>query len=191
MQSRWKSLPPAVRDPLGPDGLAGIVGYTFDLGTMSEDPNGGDNLFAVLNASLHVRAKELSLPNTKAFLYHLLRGLAALPPFQGVVYRGIPATHAAKVCEEYTKGTDVYWSAFTSTTMDVAVAKQFAGGPGGVIFIIDVLNLARAIQPYSAIQTENEVLLSPNSKFVVFEGSFAFQEFIGIKMVETKGAVFF
>ena len=51
-------------------------------------------------------------------------------------------------------------------TTDKRVAQRFADGPGGIVFVVDVLQ-GRSVKPYSAVQTEEEILLSPNSLFVV------------------------
>ena len=58
----------------------------------------------------------------------------------------------------------VHWSGHSSTTTDVAVAKENAG-PQGLVLKIAVLN-AKNVQPYSWFGTaEAELMLSPNMEF--------------------------
>eukprot|EP01106_Pelomyxa_sp_JSP_P015451 TRINITY_DN533_c0_g1_i11.p1 TRINITY_DN533_c0_g1~~TRINITY_DN533_c0_g1_i11.p1 ORF type:complete len:107 (+),score=23.08 TRINITY_DN533_c0_g1_i11:631-951(+) len=65
----------------------------------------------------------------------------------------------------YLLHTKVQWSAITSATTSLAIAKQFASN-GGVIFRLQV-HSGRDIKEFSLIPIEEEVLLSPNSVFVV------------------------
>jgi hypothetical protein len=67
---------------------------------------------------------------------------------------------------KYQQGWDVHWSAFTSCTPALDQAKVFAQGLGGVIFRLQVLT-GRDVTAYSAMPDEQEVLLSPNARFVV------------------------
>ena len=94
-----------------------------------------------------------------------MRGLEALPAFRGEVLRGISAAALDVVRETYGDGCDVHWSSFTSTTTSLATAKQFAGA-GGIIFRVNVVT-GRSVVAYSAVPREDEIILSPNSRFVV------------------------
>jgi len=146
--------------PLLPlDEAVAVGAYSYDLGFNSQCDDGEDNLFVQLNVVLRERNPQ-TMKLLKPFLTYLMRGLTALPPFEGRVLRGIPASNLAIIQEHYKVGMNVHWSAFTSTTTSLEKAKQFAG-PGGVIIIITVLT-GRRIAQYSAIPNEEEVLLSPN-----------------------------
>jgi hypothetical protein len=84
-------------------------------------------------------------------------------------------------------GTDIYWSAFTSTSSNLSRAKSFANGPGGFIFRIEI-RYGRSIQAYSAMPEEAEVTLSPNTCLFV-TGSCALDEVDGyyyIDLMEKK-----
>ncbi len=67
--------------------------------------------------------------------------------------------------EKYRDGANVHWSGFTSTTNNIKKAKAFAKQEG-IIFRIKIFT-GRNIKYYSAIPSEDEVLLSPNIKLFV------------------------
>ncbi len=105
----------------------------------------------------------------KPFIYHLLNGLAKLPPAKEVtVYRGLSSDSTEFIKEKYVVGTKIHWSGFSSTSIDIATAKKFAGTKG-VIFKITNLS-GVSISHYSVNVAENEILLSPNAEFIVTKG---------------------
>ena len=146
------------------DEALAVAAYTFDLGVISES-EGADNLFNQLNDCLRER-NSLRMAQLRPYLSFLLGALAKFPAVEMTLYRGIPAESLGIVQERYKVGTRIHWSAFTSTSTDIAMAKQFAQGPGGIIFRVNVRN-GRCVSLYSYHMAENEVLLSPNSAFVV------------------------
>ena len=160
---------------LEPDLAVAIAAYTYDLGFSSTDATGAgsDNFYWCLNAALHQRAQNGgALMKLKPILYYLFRGLEALPAaVDKVVYRGVPSSCAAVVQEKYLTGTDVYWTAFTSASDNMATPFAFASSErvGGVIFRITSLT-GRYVKRYSSIPREGEVIFSPNSSFTVFKG---------------------
>ena len=146
------------------DEALAVASYTFDLGVYSEH-DGADNLCNQLNDCLRKRtANNIAL--LKPYLAYLQRALAKFPVVETTVYLGIPAKSLDIVREKYKKDTRVHWSAFTSTSTHIATAKQCAEGQGGIIFRIDVMN-GRCLSLYSYSMSEEEILLSPNSAFVV------------------------
>ena len=64
-----------------------------------------------------------------------MRGLSSLPAVSGAVYRGVPPACLMVVREKYIEGTDIYWSAFTSTSKDINRAKGFAECTGVCMFM--------------------------------------------------------
>ena len=113
----------------------------------------------------------MGLRQLKPILYYPFRGLEALPAVNTVVYRGVPSSSSALVREKYQTGKDVYWTSFTSASKGTATAMKFAlsEGRGGVIFRIRSLT-GRFVKWYSSMPREGEVIFSPNSSFVVWEG---------------------
>mmetsp|Transcript_22197 Transcript_22197/g.48250 ORF Transcript_22197/g.48250 Transcript_22197/m.48250 type:complete len:214 (-) Transcript_22197:30-671(-) len=173
--------------PLLPlDEAVAVGAYSYDLGFNSQCADGEDNLFVQLNVVLRQRNAQ-TMRLLKPFLTYLMRGLTALPPFEGKVLRGIPASNLAIIQQHYAAGIDVHWSAFTSTTTSLDTAKQFAGPPGGVIISINVLT-GRRIAQYSAIPNEEEVLLSPNCGLIVANAvTLEVDGYYYLEMVERRG----
>jgi len=134
--------------------------------------------FTILNEQLLTR----KVHHLKPYLTYLLRAIEALPAIRGrLVWRGIPSVPESDL-DFYREGSDVYWSGLTSTTVEINVAKKFANGPGGVLFVIRCVN-GRSIAPYSA-HPEEEVLLSPNSRFTVLVGPTEGED--GLKVIEMQ-----
>jgi hypothetical protein len=101
------------------------------------------------------------------YIYFFMTALDALPPYvpngkPAKLFRGTPDVHKF---EEYTLGRAIHWSAYSSATVNIEIAKQFSG-QGGVICHIDTRS-GRDVSPYSAICREDEVILNPNTKFHV------------------------
>jgi hypothetical protein len=140
-----------------------IAAYSYDLQFQTMD-DGKDNLYYVLKNILRER-KPHKMAMMKNYLAYLMSGLSKLPPVQGIVYRGIPHDCLDKVTKFYFLGSPVHWSGFTSTTSSLINAKGFAD-KGGIIFRISIHN-GRRIGDYSGFPVEDEVLMSPNSGFIV------------------------
>jgi hypothetical protein len=88
----------------------------------------------------------------------------------GRFYRGLPRSSWDHVRSAYQSGAKIEWTAITSVSANLRVAERFAAKEGaGGIFDIKV-NDARDIALYSAVPAEFEVLLKPNSRFVVSNG---------------------
>jgi len=162
-----------VAEPVTPDEAVAIAAYTFDLrpSFMSEDVTGEgrDNFYMVLNATLRKRntISPQVLMVLRPYLTYLLRGLKKVKPISGIMaFRGVPAASLDAVFQEYSVGRMVHWSGFTSSTINLLTARTFAGGPGGVVFVITVVD-GRTVKELSAFRSEDEILLSPNSKFIV------------------------
>ena len=66
-----------------------------------------------------------------ACVHCTLKALAPLPDFEGVCYRGFPASDKADILRQYRKRRPIQWGAFTSTTTSIAAARRFAGAGGG------------------------------------------------------------
>ena len=181
---RLSRLPPGALRLTEDEALA-VAAYTFDLGFNSEQ-KGADNLYNQLNDSLRERnAQKMAL--LKPYLAYLMRALAKFPAVETTVYRGIPAESLGIVQEKYRVGTKVHWSAFTSTSTNIITAKQFAQGPGGIIFRVKILN-GRSVSLYSCIMNEEEVLLSPNSVFFVTAECHPSEDgYMFVDMIEVRG----
>ena len=146
------------------DALSSIVAYTHDLGQPGGVKEG--NYYFEMNRMLRNRAARAEMMETWGVCVHYtLKALAKLEDFKGFVYRGWPASDKEGILREYKEGRTIQWGAFTSTTTSLQAASGFAGA-GGVIMKIKVKS-GRNICPLSFYDTEDEILLSPNHKFVV------------------------
>ena len=82
-------------------------------------------------------------------------------------YRGGNAgLDQATVRQQYPQGRLVQWAAFSSTSRSLAAVRPFVKKDVGVIFNIKVVN-GRDIGAYSYFPKESEVLLTPNTQFMV------------------------
>lgn len=146
---------------LTPDEALAIAAYSYDL-SFADNSN---NIYFALNDVLRERNPKKMI-QLRPFLTYLMSGLSKLTAVEETVYRGIPISAMDMVREKYRLGIDTHWSAFTSTTSNIKKAKSFAQATGGIIFRIRILT-GRSIKHYSAIPSEDEILLSPNCRLVV------------------------
>ena len=73
---------------------------------------------------------------------------------------------------QYVVGRPIQWGAFSSTSRDVAVTRKFTNQVNGVIFKLTLVS-GKIIQAYSYFESEEEVLVSPQSRFVVSSAPYA------------------
>jgi hypothetical protein len=114
--------------------------------------------YPALNRALGSKDRALCRPFFK-YLRLALGAMYRLPLVRGLFARGIRNPAAA----DYQPGRpDFVWWAFTSTTQNVAVTKDFLGDGPRMLFMIDGTGVD--ISPYSAIP-EAEVIVLPGSRF--------------------------
>ena len=104
------------------DELFAVVAYTYD--TQSGQQRG--QLYFELNAALRTRsaaARASVLSLWGGYLYYLLAALGKLRDVTGVFYRGYPDKQTVE--DKYKVGRPIQWGAFSSTSQDVSVTKQF------------------------------------------------------------------
>ena len=93
-----------------------------------------------------------------------------------------------EVLRHYQEGRPIQWGAFTSTTTSLQSARSFTSRANGVIFKIKVLS-GKDICALSFFRAEDEVLLSPNHKFIVTSatGGYVEDDFAMVDLLETRG----
>ena len=182
-QLMYEPLPVALPD----DELFAVVVYTYD-NQSGEQPG---NLYYELNKSLRERSAQgrtALLQLWGGFLYYLLSGLAKLIDTAGVVYRGYPDKNMVE--EQYKMGRPIQWGAFSSTSPDVAAAKQFTDKHSGVLFKLNLLS-GKVIQAYSYFPNEDEVLISPQARFIVSSALYVGADgYTYLDLVEQQGTMF-
>ena len=60
-------------------------------------------------------------------MYYMMQGLAQLPDFSGVCWRGYNHGSKADILSQYKVGRPIQWGAFTSVTTEYVFALQTRG----------------------------------------------------------------
>jgi len=104
-----------------------------------------------------------------------MSGLKKLPLKSGTVYRGVGCNsreEAIQIASKYEEGTTIEWFGFSSTSTDRNVPIDFIqrnGSGFGVLFEIKV-RYGRDVHSYSIFQSEQELLMLPNTSLMVTQG---------------------
>jgi len=144
------------------DETCAIVYYSVDVRNFGGSVD--NNPYRSLNMTLSSRnINDLEL--WKPFLYFLIKGLNKLPNVSCRVFRALdkPITSLSK---QYTKGKNIVWVAFTSTTQQQNVMLTFSTLQQGTWMMLDVIE-GKDISQISLFPNESEILLLPNSSFIV------------------------
>jgi hypothetical protein len=136
-----------------------IYSYTMEAPFLGPE----QQLYALLNCDLRSRATS-RFDQWRPFVYYLTAALRTLPDVETTVYKGLHSIPSTWVLD----GTkSLYFSGFSSTSMNEQVARGFAAGDSGIVLKIKVIN-AKDVQPYSWFGSEEqELILSPNMGFMV------------------------
>jgi hypothetical protein len=185
-----KSLVELLRDPSTDrdDCLHAIIAYTHDLSSGSKD----GNLYYEKNKMLRDRSaagRGQMMSTWGVCVHYMLKGLARLPDFSGVCYRGFPSSDKEDIESRYREGREIQWGAFSSTTTDVAAARYFAG-LGGVVAKIKLLS-GKDICKISFFETEKEIISLPNDKFLVTRGCYSEGCICMVDLHQNSGAEIF
>ena len=122
-----------------------IVAYTHDLMLGSKQ----GNLYFELNTMLRQRKpdeREVLVATWGGFMFYMMHGLAQLPDFKGVCWRGYNHGSRAAIIQEYQVGRPIQWGAFTSVTTSLDAAKSFAP-QSRVVFKITVTVRTLRLEP--------------------------------------------
>jgi len=144
------------------DSLTAILMCTLgpDLDDHTKSPK--DNFYFLLNDALLRRdAVVKDRGEGRDFMYYLMKGLEALPPFsnESTVWRGVSAEGAVEVLQYYKLGSEVFWIGMSAAFLKPSVAVGYAG-QGGLLLRICLQrknSMARDLRPLSAVATEDQV----------------------------------
>ena len=155
-----ETQPGAVASRLTPSLIAALALYTAEL-------LAGESPYGVCNGALRASDRSKCLPFVP-FIWLLMHALSKCERYEGGnVYRGVKADLRA----QYPKDREVAWFQFSSCTCDIQVeqSEQFCGSSGTrTLFSIELTSgRARVISMFSLSPREAEVLLPPNSRFIV------------------------
>jgi len=180
LKSREQGLPTKLDD----DAYFALAAYTFDTGGERHE-----NVYFQLNLALRTRKSHPDRFNMwQGFGYFLMRGLDQLEKVRTDVFRGCVLTHDT-VKKDYVMGRTIQWAAFTSTSTNPAAAKMFIKKSTGVVFKIAAMT-ATNVGAYSFIPKEEELLLSPNSRFVVTKELYVDADgFACVDLVESQAGI--
>jgi len=142
-----------------------IAIYTHEL---KNKGNQEENFYFQLNQMLRKRSPS-EYEKWRGYLFYLQNALNKLENQKMTVYRGIPLSEKEIISKEYTLNRPIHWSGFSSS--NISKAKNFA--KNGILMCINIFS-GKIIKDYSIFKTEYEVLLSPNSKFIVSKLSYIF-----------------
>ena len=140
-------------------GIAALQMYTLEFR--------GTSVFAALNEALRSKVRARCAP-FRRYIWMLMHAMREAPAFDGAtIFRGVREDLRAT----YKKGRTVTWSGFSSCTssLEVLQNEQFCGASEErTIFIIALTQgRARSIADVSMVETEDEVLLPPNTRVLV------------------------
>ena len=164
-----------------------IVAYTHDLGLGRKD----GNLYFELNVMLRVRdvaGRDTLKATWGGYMFFFVKGLASLPNYAGLCWRGYNHGTQAQILQEYKLGRPIQWGAFTSVTTSRAAAESFTP-QSRVLFKIAVTS-GRDINAYSFFPHEGEILLSPSARFIVSSEPRTEGGFLVIDLVQAAGNTF-
>lgn len=101
-------------------------------------------------------------PKVFALYMPLVHGLMQLPQFQGVVYRAAKTAYEANL-KTTTIGSTIEFKGFTSTSTNT----NYFDDPSYDVHLIIKTKTGRSVKDCSNAPGEDEVLLFPNSKFLI------------------------
>ncbi|CAF4042419.1 unnamed protein product [Rotaria sp. Silwood1] len=131
------------------------------------------SFFPMLNKALRDEKRQLLKP-WFAFLKLFLTALEKLPSFNGTVWRGV----SGDIDSNFANNSVQTWWSVNSCSKDTKVTEAFVGEKG-VLFVIKVMH-GKDISAYSAIQSEQEVIIVPGTRLCVKSDSF---NFIGLLLI--------
>ena len=179
---RSSPLPFALDD----DEIAALLAYSHDVHGVEQR----GRLYFELNAMLRRRdpsTRHLIASNWGVYMHYVMSAMQKLPDFAGTCWRGMQGRD--QVLSEYVVGRPIQWGAFTSTTTNVVAAKNFASRNDGVLFKITVTS-GKDINGFSFFPSEDEILLSPNHRFIVSSAPYDLDGYTVIDMVQSSGHTF-
>ena len=144
---------------LNKDLAATLLAYTMQLGI--------ESVYEVINRSLRDQDRNALWP-FRNFIWMLMHALNGCECYNGrLVYRGVKKN----ISQFYVCGETIAWHQFSSCTcnLEQEESELFCGKSGDrTVFIIELTTTrAREVSQYTFYPNEQEVILPPNSRFLV------------------------
>eukprot|EP00727_Mastigamoeba_balamuthi_P005487 m51a1_g1558 hypothetical protein (667) ;mRNA; r:28795-31883 len=157
------------------DEVLALIIYTAETGS----PESREcNVYWNLNEAL-MRRSSSELHAWRDYLWYLMSALGKLPDYAGDVYRA----HASRrrATDNFYSGREVFFSEFVSCTTDARMARRIAG-PEGLVMKVR-LRHGKAVGAFSLLD-EGEVLILPNTPFVVTDAPHAVGKHVELEICE-------
>ena len=150
------------RAEIARDEIASIYLYTGPARPVEQ------SFYVFLNNALASRDPAVVTPFA-SYVLLLLEAMRRMPAHYEAVYRAVGINLRAYYGTARMNGEVVTWPRFSSCSVNVTIANDFLEGePTGTIFAVTLTTgRARNISQFSTMPNEEEVLLSPNSRFTV------------------------
>ena len=160
---------------LSRDEIAAVHLYTQE-NLVRPQEDGPPNIYWPMNRALRM----LHFDVVRAFwLYIMLlqSALLKIPPAKDALYRGLrnpqPPILQSDLNVQIADRSAYVWWAFTSTTTDESVARNFCGSTGDRVLYTVTKGTARNVREYSAIPTDAELLLPAGTAFITTDAQHA------------------
>merc|ERR1711988_542679 len=137
------------------NGVFAVAVFTMELQVMCDDCKPEDKFYHQFGNALRYRNKD-EMTKLKPYVYHLLKGLEALPKYQGTLWRGVHGDFAEVAGENFSLCNIVNFNGYSSASPDRNVAKAFVAGKGLLFKYVGVLHTARDVRECSAYPDEDE-----------------------------------
>lgn len=105
-----------------------------------------------------------------AYIYHFLKGLEAMPKYEGTLWRGVSGDFAKAAPENFDQFSIIHFNGYSSASPSREVAKQFLADEGLLLKFIDVSS-ARDVREVSAFPSEEERTILAGTRFIVVKAA--------------------
>merc|ERR1712216_846023 len=142
--------------------------FTLQVQAFAHDAKDDDEFYFQFGNALRFRQTE-EMRILRAYVYHFVKGLQAMPKYQGVLWRGVHGDFAGAAGHKFSLHNLIHFNAYSSASPSREVAKQFLGGKGLLLKFIDVTSSARDVRDVSAYPNEDERTIMAGSQFIVMK----------------------
>eukprot|EP00929_Paragymnodinium_shiwhaense_P047551 TRINITY_DN24116_c0_g1_i1.p1 TRINITY_DN24116_c0_g1~~TRINITY_DN24116_c0_g1_i1.p1 ORF type:complete len:553 (-),score=67.31 TRINITY_DN24116_c0_g1_i1:1123-2781(-) len=154
------------------DGLFALVVYSMQLQSFPLGATQNDEFYYQYGQTLRRRQAQ-EIRYLAGYSHFLFGALQALPKETCVLWRGIRSSDAVKLAlDNYQpKAKAIHWCSFSFATVDrdVAVGLFADSKTAGLLFRLEVDSCSRDISQVSALPSEKDRLILPNTRFIVSE----------------------
>lgn len=122
-------------------GVFALAVFTIQLQAFVDDARDADEFYFQFGNALRHRQTE-DMRRLKAYVYHLVKGLQAMPKYQGTLWRGVHGDFAGVAGDNFDLHHIIHFNAYSSASPNREVAKQFLAGKGLLLKFVDIASCA-------------------------------------------------